>query len=274
MRNSLRATAAGAVGLGLYSWQIEPHWVEIIPQTMPLVGLPAALAGRRIVQVSDLHVGEAVDNDYLRATLRAIADLKPDYLALTGDFMTANRFEHLDRVMTTLAEAPIAEVPTFACLGNHDFGKRFRDREIADRLTDRLDSAGVRVLRNASVEIDGLQWAGSGDLWAGECDVWNALDTIDTSRGAILLAHNPDIADVRGYRDFRGWILSGHTHGGQVRFPLLGSPVVPVKNRRYKRGHVRLDASRDLYVNRGLGHSLQVRLLARPEVTVYTLAQA
>ncbi|MEO1498058.1 MAG: metallophosphoesterase [Planctomycetota bacterium] len=274
LRRAFRGSLAAAAGAGVYGWAIEPHWVEVTQQRMPLVGLPSELAGRRIVQVSDLHVGELVDNEYLRETLRGLARLEPDYLALTGDFMTTERGEQIDAAMNTLAESPMSDVPTVACLGNHDFGRRFRDRDIAERITDRLDGAGVRVLRNASTEIDGLQWAGSGDLWAGECDVFNTLAKVDTSKGAILLAHNPDIADVSGCRGFRGWILSGHTHGGQVSVPLIGAPVVPVRNRRYKRGHVALGEGRDLYVNRGLGHSLRVRFCARPEVTVYTLETA
>lgn len=256
-----------------YAWRVEPHWVEVVRRPMPLVGLPASLVGKRVVQVSDLHVGDRVDNDYLRRTLRGLADLAPDYLAITGDFMTARGGEQIDAVVRTLAEGPIADVPTVACLGNHDYTRTFRNRQVATRLADALRDAGLHLLRNGSVEIDGLQWAGSGDMFSGECDVWTALADVDTDRGGILLAHNPDIADVGGYRGFRGWVLSGHTHGGQVRLPGIGAPVLPVHNRRYGAGHVRLDAMRDLYVNRGLGYTHRVRFGARPEVTVFTLAR-
>lgn len=271
LRRLGQGTLAAALGAGVYSWAVEPHWVQVVEQRMPLARLPKSLAGRRLVQISDLHVGEAVSSDYLCRVLRGLARFEPDYLAITGDFMTTKRGEQIDEVMRVLAESPMGDIPTFACLGNHDFGRGFRSTQIADRLSERLDAAGVRLLRNASTEVDGLQWAGAGDLWAGECDVRSSLSRIDPTRGSILLAHNPDIADAHGCSAFSGWILSGHTHGGQVRLPLLGAPVMPIKNKRYQRGHVPLDDSRGLYVNRGLGHSLRVRFGARPEVTVHTL---
>lgn len=89
-----------------------------------------------------------------------------------------------------------------------------------------------------------------------------------------MLAHNPDIVDLPQWTTFRGWVLSGHTHGGQCRLPLLGAPVVPVRNRRYTAGHVQIAQGRDLYVNSGLGYKRRLRFGVRPEVTVFTLTTA
>lgn len=277
-RNWLRRTAVGGAALATsaaaYAWRVEPHWVEVVHLPMPLAGLPAPLVGRRLVQISDLHVGPVVDNAYLRATLRRLEALAPDYVAITGDFMTSQRDEQVALTLDTLRDSPIGDLPTFAVLGNHDFGVTFRDREVARRLAGGLEGLGVRVLRNQSTEIDGLQIAGSGDLWARECSVYETLSGVDHRRPTLCLAHNPDIADDRGWTTFGGWILSGHTHGGQCRLPLIGAPVLPVRNRDYVSGRVRLSGGRTLYVNRGLGYKRRLRFGVRPEISVFTLQSA
>ena len=95
-----------------------------------------------------------------------------------------------------------------------------------------------------------------------------------SARPAVVLCHNPDACDLPGWRDFQGWVLSGHTHGGQCRPPFLPPPLLPVKNPRYTAGTIALGEHRTLYINRGLGHLLKVRFNARPEVTIFTLEKA
>lgn len=277
-RRWLQAVAAGAlaapVGAGLYAWRIEPHWVAVRRQRMTFPTLPDHLVGKRLVQISDLHVGPIVDNGYLRRTLRRLAELEPDYLAITGDFMTCIGGLQDDLTIETLRDAaPISDVPTVAALGNHDYGETFVNVSYANRLADGLDSLGVRVLRNESTEIDGLQFAGCEDLWSRRSHIAQTLRGVDTSRPAVALAHNPDLADFPGWGDFRGWILSGHTHGGQCQFPLIGAPILPVRNQRYCEGRIRLANGRNLYINRGLGYKRRIRFGVRPEVTVFTLAR-
>lgn len=271
LRRIAAGGAAAAGGATAYAWRIEPHWVRYSHRKMPFTGLSRSLIGKRLVQVSDLHVGPIVDNDYLRRVLRSLADLEPDYLAMTGDFMTARRSEEVLLTLDTLREAPIADVPTFAVLGNHDYGHRFRDREVANRLSDGLQGLGIQLLRNEAIDLDGLQVAGCDDLWAGRCRVDESLRTVDLQKPTLVLAHNPDIVDLPQWTTFSGWVLSGHTHGGQCRLPLFGAPVVPVRNHRYTAGHVRLSGGRNLYVNRGLGYKQRLRFGVRPEVTVFTL---
>jgi hypothetical protein len=77
--------------------------------------------------------------------------------------------------------------------------------------------------------------------------------------------------DRPGWSGRESWILSGHTHGGQVRIPFLGAPILPVRNRRYAAGAVRLGGGRTLYVSRGVGHVLQVRYNCRPEATLFRM---
>lgn len=137
-----------------------------------------------------------------------------------------------------------------------------------------LSAAGVVVLRNESTEIEGLAFVGMDDLWAQAFDPTRALRALRPGRPAIALCHNPDAVDRAGWGSFRGWILAGHTHGGQCRPPFLPPPQLPVRNPAYAAGEVRLAGGRTLYVNRGIGHLIQVRFNVRPEITVFTLDAA
>lgn len=277
-RQWLGRVAAGGVTLALgsyvYAWRIEPHWVEVTHHDMPLKGLPPALTGKRLVQISDLHVGPIVDNAYLRGVLRRLEDLAPDYLVITGDLMSYVHRETIGQVVETLRDSPLVDLPTFAILGNHDYSENFHNQEVADELVDRVRSLGVTMLRNESIEIDGLQIAGCDDRWARRTDLNATLERVDHARPTVCLAHNPDIADLPDWSTFSGWILSGHTHGGQCRFPIIGAPFLPIRNKAYARGHVALNGGRNLYVNRGLGYTRRIRFGVRPEVTVFTLTPA
>jgi predicted MPP superfamily phosphohydrolase len=113
---------------------------------------------------------------------------------------------------------------------------------------------------------------GLDDLWARQFHPQDVLRNLDRSRGAIALSHNPDAVDLPVWGDYQGWILAGHTHGGQCKPPFLPPPILPVKNRRYTSGEFQLAGNRQLYVSRGVGHSLPVRFNARPEVTLFRLS--
>lgn len=88
---------------------------------------------------------------------------------------------------------------------------------------------------------------------------------------ALALSHNPDSVDLPGWENHAGWILAGHTHGGQCKPPFLPPPLLPVANRRYTAGEFRLSGGRRLYVSRGVGHLTRVRFNVRPEVTLFEL---
>jgi predicted MPP superfamily phosphohydrolase len=89
----------------------------------------------------------------------------------------------------------------------------------------------------------------------------------------LVLCHNPDVCDLDVWNNYRGWILAGHTHGGQVKPPFLKPPILPVKNKRYDAGEIDLNDGRTLYINRALGNLYQVRFNVRPEITVFKLAK-
>jgi hypothetical protein len=271
MRNSARVAAAGAAGVLGYTFGIEPHWVEVVQRPLPVAGLPPSLVGNRLIQISDLHVGPQVDDSYLVACLQTVAQLKPDLLTITGDLITYREPKQLLQLRQLLTHLPKPRLASFAVLGNHDYGPRWSMPDVAANVTGELNRAGVRVLRNESVPVAGLTFVGLDDLWGRAFAPERALGGISATQAAIALCHNPDAADRPGWGTFRGWILAGHTHGGQCKSPFLPPPILPVRNRRYVAGEVPLADGRRLYINRGLGHSLQVRFNARPEITVFTL---
>jgi uncharacterized protein len=273
-RRRFLQTAAFVAGLGLgtgaYTWRWEPHWLEIIEQRLPLKSLPPRLKGARLVQLSDLHIGPRVDDAYLMHTFRRVKNLSPEIVVYTGDFTSRERdiFSHASRLFR---ELPLGSRATFAALGNHDYGPAWSDAQFAERFVALVTSAGARVLRNEVAEVDGLQIAGLDDLWANRFEPVQALAALNPRRASVVLSHNPDTADQPGWGEYSGWILAGHTHGGQCKPPFLPPPLLPVRNRRYTSGEFALAGGRRMYINRGVGHLLQVRFNVRPEVTLFHL---
>jgi predicted MPP superfamily phosphohydrolase len=207
--------------------------------------------------------------------LRTAAALEPDLVALTGDFVsyrTAHECEELARVLRWL---PRGRLGTVAALGNHDYGDGWRQLDVADAVSDVVRDAGATVLRNARVELAGLQLAGLGDLWSPEYPAAAAaVAGLDRAAPTVVLCHNPDALDWPMWDGVRGWVLAGHTHGGQCKPPFLPPPILPVHNKRYSAGALDVGPGRTLYVNRGLGHLYQVRFNVRPEITLFTLETA
>jgi uncharacterized protein len=268
------ATTAGAGLLaGLYTWQYEPHWLEVVQRPLPLPRLPQAWHGARLVQLSDLHIGPQVDESYLQSTFEQVRDLKPDLVVYTGDFVShdSDTFARAERMFRYL---PLGSRATLGVLGNHDYGYGWREPEVAARLSAIAGSVGVSILRNEVVDVDGLQIAGLDDVWARHFSAEQAFTDIDSATVSLALSHNPDSVDKPGWGEFQGWVLAGHTHGGQCKPPFLPPPMLPVKNRRYTAGAFELSAGRSLYISRGVGHTLQVRFNVRPEITVFDLQSA
>ena len=263
-------SAAGAAATGLYTWGVEPHWLEIVRRPLPIRDLPRILAGRTLAQISDVHVGLRVADEFVVSVFERVAALRPDIVVLTGDLVSHHEgtFEQMERVYRHFPKGRLA---TVGIPGNHDYAARWSHPEFADRVVGVARELGITMLRNQIYEIDGLQIVGLDDFWAKRFDPRLAFSGFDARRPAIALSHNPDTADLPGWDGFEGWILSGHTHGGQCKAPFLPPPLLPVRNRLYTRGEFALSGNRRMYINRGVGHLLPVRFNVRPEVTLFEL---
>ena len=257
---------------GLYTWRVEPIWEEYVSLQLPIRNLPRALEGRSLVQLSDIHVGDRVSSGYLAGVFDAVTRLKPDIVAYTGDFISYAGPGTLDQLRRLAGRLPRGGLGTIAVLGNHDYGEGWRQGAVADAVVRILSGAGCAVLRNETARVHGLNIGGVDDLWSG-CARWGAWMT-DLKAPALMLCHNPDACDLPHWGGYEGWILAGHTHGGQCRPPFLPPPLLPVRNKRYTAGVFDLDGGRRLYINRGLGHLTRVRFNVRPEVTVFELRRA
>jgi predicted MPP superfamily phosphohydrolase len=259
-------------GCGLYGWatHFEPHWLEVTRHTLKIRNLPSSLEGKTLVQISDLHIG-STDESYLTSVMERVNDLQPDLLVITGDVIDHHFPEHgpvVERVLSTLAPAKITSL---ACLGNHDYGRHWRQLAVANEVTRVDNDCGIRVLRDEQVDVEGLNIVGMEDLWSPNFDSRRTLENTESEQPSLALCHNPDVCDRMVWGEFQGIILSGHTHGGQCHAPFIGPPRLPVQNRRYVGGFYPLEGARTLYVNRGLGYGYKARFNCRPELTEFRL---
>lgn len=263
----------GTLGLGAltagYAYGLERHWLQVASRTVAIPGLPPEWQGVRIVHFSDLHLGHYFGINELEQVAHSIDQERPDLICFTGDLV--------DEGTSLLPEAvPVlrqmqAPLGKFAVLGNHDW-RYGKDVIIRQAWLD----AGFQVLMNENAAIakqgSTLYIAGLDDVLYGVPDPAAALRGVPEEGKVILLVHEPDFADEAAKHPFV-LQLSGHSHGGQVRLPVLGHLVVPPMGRKYVHGlHHVGDRGMPVYTSRGIGTTiLPVRFFCRPEITVLTL---
>ena len=274
IQNSLYGIAGTSLLSGLYAWQIEPFWLEFVNEKMPIKNLPEHLEGKILIQISDIHVGNRFDYNYIIDSFKKAQKLKPDFVVYTGDYVSyedTTQFQQLDEVLEYAVKGKLG---TVGILGNHDYGKGWAEQKVADQITSQLEKTGIKILSNAQTEIEGLNFIGIDDYWALNFFPKKAFQNYNPHQANIVLCHNPDVCDLNIWGNYQGWILSGHTHGGQCKPPFLEPPILPVKNSRYSSGKIDLYDGRILYINRALGHLWQVRFNVRPEITIFELHKA
>ena len=212
-----------------------------------LDALPEVFSGLTVVQLSDIHHGLYLPQHWLAEAVEQTNRLNPDIVALTGDFVTYSRanIEPAAEILSKLR----ARYGVYAVLGNHDF------RVGAEAVASALRRHRIEVLRNAhaSLHLGGERFCVAGvDDYGYGADLHKALRGVSPETATMLLAHNPRIIS-HAARHRVGLVLSGHTHGGQVNLPLLGSLYGRSPERlRYKVGWDRLEATQ-IYVTRGVG---------------------
>ncbi len=275
-RKFIKRTFWGLTGIGLfsglYAWQVEPFWLEFVSVKMPIKNLPNELVGKTLMQISDIHIGKSFDYHFVINSFKKAKKLNPDFVVYTGDYVSSYKdevqFNDLKEVLNNLVKGKLG---TIGILGNHDYGENWSQPEVADKVSIMLTSSGVKLLRNESIELNGLNFIGFDDFWGLNFNPEKAMQGFDKSKANIAMCHNPDVCDLDVWGDYNSWILSGHTHGGQVKPPFLPPPILPVKNKKYSAGKFELSNNRTLYINRALGHLRQVRFNVRPEITIFEL---
>jgi predicted MPP superfamily phosphohydrolase len=275
-RKFLAGLCIAGVGGITYSRFLEPRWLGVGRATVKL-RQGAVSAPIKILQLSDLHASPVVSLKFIAQAVAKGLALKPDLIFLTGDFISG-KFGEFDAYAEVLS--PLAKIaPCFAILGNHDGGSWAAARGgyvNTERVRKLLSDSGAKLLHNESTEVQvagtALRLVGLGDWWAKECDPRTGFASMSESQEipTLLLTHNPDTKElVRQY----SWDVAfcGHTHGGQLQVPLIGAPFAPVRDKRFVKG-LHSWEGRWIYITKGVGNLLGLRINCRPEVSLVTLS--
>jgi predicted MPP superfamily phosphohydrolase len=289
-RRLLQTGLVGAAALAVYAGEVERHWVEVIHTEARLTGLPEAFEGLRVVQLSDIHMDSYTEPFYLRHVVDKVNSLKPDLILLTGDFVSEGPNTHHFAIGAGWQCANILQGlacrKIYASLGNHDVIVG------SEAVTEALTANGIQVLNNACLPLE----RGNSRIWLSGLDdpltgrpnpelaIPASIRNI-TNEPVILMCHAPDFADALvndPVGQTIGLMLSGHTHGGQVRMPFVGPLTLPGLGRKFVHGWFQLGekssarpAGMQLYVNRGIGTvGVPFRFDCPPEITVFTLRRA
>ncbi|MGB7084941.1 MAG: metallophosphoesterase [Phormidesmis sp.] len=285
--------AGGLLGIAalLVVWGlIEPHFLNTEKETAKITNLPASWEGKQIAQLSDFQIGMWLGNpDTARRSVKQLIEAQPAAVLISGDFIyhaepePASEIEEAVSIVKPLVEAGI---PTYAVLGNHDYGMSSKQAEpgtqLASSLETELEAAGIVVLENESAQMrspDGdepLYLAAVDSRWANQDDVSAALEGIPADSPRVVLMHNPDTFELFPANS-APLALAGHTHGGQIRIP--NSPQwswlkLTQKDKVFADGWARGygEPGNNLYINVGIGMSIiPIRLFCPPEVTLFTL---
>lgn len=260
---------------GLLSW-MGSHTVTVEEIPLWIRDLPPSLSGTRFAQISDLHMGPHFRAEELYPSIQLINELQPEFLLLTGDYVS----DEDGRVAEMLAPLCDLTVPAYAIWGNHDtWGHGWYVQRV-------LDQTSIKLLWNESIEVKPHLWlVGLDDVLCGHPNLRRALADTTLSDPKLLMVHEPDYflktVQLQAPIDVQ---LSGHTHGGQVRLPVLKPSqngeqlpfnsrpyILPMMGKEYVMGHYQV-GHQSLYVNRGLGFTgPPLRLNCPPEITVFTL---
>lgn len=262
------STLAG--GTLLYGNRVEAFNYEVTYHDIVLPTLDKAFDGYRLVHISDIHLdSENMTRERFARAVSLVNEQNPDVIVITGDFVThPNEYDAKDDLIATLSQLQ-ARVGIFAVTGNHDHMRNI------EMVRDILNQSGIPNLHNDFRTIERgdamLHIAGVDDYWKGQHDLDAVLEALPAEGTAILLAHEPDFAHISSLSGRFDLQLSGHSHGGQVRLPVVGEIFVPAYSRDFPIGFYEVNRM-ILYVNRGLGVvPPPIRINCRPEITVFRL---
>lgn len=278
--------------LALIAWGlVEPYFLDEEEEDAIIPNLPTAWEGKKVAQLSDFQVGMWWDNvNTIGKSVDKIIEKKPSAVFITGDFIyhaNPDPQPEINEVVNLMRPLTDANIPTYAVLGNHDYGMKNKDvepdLELAAQLEQALEDIGVEVLNNEAVPIplenkeSDLYVVGIDSHWAKDDQVDSALAQLPEDSPKIVMIHNPD-----SFLDFPAntapFAMGGHTHGGQIRLPYLPqwSWLSFAKDDKVVAdGWIKKDygnAGNRMYINRGIGFSdIPIRLNCAPEITFFTL---
>lgn len=264
-----------AAGLGLAGWSLlERYTLRLEEVSVVLPGLPPDADGLKIAFLTDIHVGNHAGPELAERAAALAARARPDLVLLGGDLIHDGTATSDLRAAAAALGRLHAPLGRYSILGNHDYaaGEGRIEAALADNGIHLLVNQGRRL----RVRGHDLWLAGIDDCWNGRPSLQQALRQAPGGAARLLLVHEPDFADdaVRELGAEAPLLqLSGHSHGGQIRLPLVGAPYLPYMAQRYPIGLQRAEASAmQVYTSRGIGVTgPPARLFCPPEVTLLTL---
>lgn len=272
---------------GLWAFWYEPSSLVVKNYDLKIPKWNPALNNLKIVAISDIHGGSNfINEEKIRRVVETANAQNPDLIVLLGDYVSQQRFNrrNLKMPISTIADNLAgfkAKYGAYAILGNHDFEYSI------PKVRAELERVGIRVLDNETAVINhngqnliilGLAEVLKFGIWDTYANAARKTVADSGAQGEIIaLVHNPDaIGMISGsflVSENLRLVIAGHTHGGQVRFPIAGSLIVPSSfGQKYALGHVR-ESGIDMFITTGIGTSiLPVRLGVPPEVSVLTIS--
>ena len=264
-----RACSLGSMGLvASYPICIERYIVLTNRYRVSVPNLPKAFSGFRIVQLSDLHYGFLMPLGIIRHVVEHANRLTLDLIVCTGDYVhERNSTTQIDQVWPVISQLS-ASSGVYSVLGNHDhWADTARSDYWLKRSQQDLRHKVVRLEREGQY----LWLAGAGDLYEDHKKLDEVLDKIPDPECRIVLAHNPDSADT-AFSKRIDLMISGHTHGGQVNIPFVGTPILPVKNKNYSSGLKVSPKGCKVFISKGIGWTIcPIRFNCYPEIAVLEL---
>ncbi len=264
------ATVGASAVATAYAYNVEPTQLQVEHVEVALRRLPGAFEGVTIAQLSDLHLGPYVSEEYILKAVQMTNALKPDAIVVTGDLVNSS-WRYIQPCTEIIAQLD-APLGVYAVLGNHDYWVGY-----LNLMLQSLKKTGITLLRNQTVPItrgrSTLYLIGIDDLWLQLADLRAALERVPDNACKVALMHEPDFADIAAQAEI-DLQLSGHSHGGQVRLPFLGALILPKYGEKYSMGLARAGDFTQVYTTRGVGVlPPAVRFNCPPEITLLTLTQ-
>lgn len=280
-RRNIVASIVGVVRMGigtsLYTRLFEPRWLDINSEVVKLKNhnLKSQIT---ILHMSDFHDSKYVSYNFIEYAIKKGLEQNPDIICLTGDFITRtiSDYQTYKRILKRLSSS----APTFACLGNHDgriFARAHGGHGDSSLIENLLIGSNIQCLINerSYITINDQRYClvGLCDLWS--VTKWKENSTFNSEQPlfmpvekypTIVLSHNPD---TKRHLLKYNWdlMLCGHTHGGQLKLPILGTPFAPVQDKRYVKGLHNIDG-KWIHITKGIGNLHGLRINCSPQISV------